>query len=146
MEPEDKNVMELSRTGEIFSAEPGVVGNRGLLTIGKESFFTIERGGRYVTLPLGTFECTMEANSSKGDCFRVAADGAMGHHVATQAGGWAGILIHSANYPKELLGCIAPGMTKQSDGVGQSRDALKKIFLLLGGFQVGAKHTLKVIS
>lgn len=136
--------MELKRTGEVFSGEPGVTGNRGLLVVCGESFFTIERGGRYVTLPSGTFECFMENNSSKGRCFRVRAEGDGGHHVKTQAGDWAGILIHSANYPSELLGCVAPGLTKLADGVGKSRDAMAKIFQLLGGFSVGGMCYLKV--
>lgn len=39
-------------------------------------------------------------------------------------------LIHSANFPHELKGCIAPGLSLHHDkwGVAQSRDACKIIY------------------
>lgn len=37
------------------------------------------------------------------------------------------IMIHPANYPAQLLGCIAPGRTKGVDTVGLSVDAFTKL-------------------
>lgn len=39
------------------------------------------------------------------------------------------IEIHPANWPFQLKGCIAPGMTKEKNGVGQSRVAFDAIML-----------------
>ena len=38
------------------------------------------------------------------------------------------ILIHVANYPKELLGCIAPGVATDGTNVWSSKKALMKIY------------------
>lgn len=37
------------------------------------------------------------------------------------------VLIHPANYPYELRGCIAPGMVRFAGSVGQSRMAFEQI-------------------
>ena len=140
----DPRQMKLTRTGEKVDEAPGVVGKRGYLSVGGESFPTIERGGKYVALPSGTFRCVMEANASKGRCFRVATNGEEGHGVKTQSGDWAAILIHSANKPSDLLGCVAPGMIRTSGGVAQSRKAMERIFVLLGGFSAGSSFLLNV--
>lgn len=55
--------------------------------------------------------------------------------VPTRAGRW-GCLIHPANYPRQLNGCLAPGMRRgEQDGelaVWSSRDALGTFNRLMG--------------
>jgi hypothetical protein len=42
-----------------------------------------------------------------------------------------GILIHPANYPYQLLGCIAPGLSISDDTVLSSRDAMTGLMNLI---------------
>ena len=126
------------------------LGIRGYMMAGAVSYYTIERSGGYVTLPNGMFELTMEEykypNKEDGTRrqFRVKAEGELGHNVPKQGGGWAGILIHRASYPKHLLGCVAPGKTKITNGISQSKEAMEEIFNFCGGFGVGNKAILVV--
>lgn len=46
-------------------------------------------------------------------------------------------LIHVANQPHELEGCIAPGLDVSSAGVAQSRRGMALLFDALGGFERG---------
>lgn len=47
------------------------------------------------------------------------------------AGGDAGIRIHSANYPKQLEGCIAVGDRIEGDMVCDSRETFAKLFHII---------------
>ncbi len=145
-------MMYLTRTGERFACtnKNGKVAwaKRGLLTVGSTSYFTIERVG-VVSLPRGTFECVMEQQhnedgSEKRKVFRPRAEGPMGHHLKGGSGGPAAILIHVANVPQQLTGCIAPGKLKTPDGVDESVAALKEIFAACGGFEDGKVVKLTV--
>jgi hypothetical protein len=133
----------LFRTSEIFSSE-NAEGRRGYIVIGEVAYFSLERGGGFVKLPNGKFECVMENHTSKGKIFRVTATGEHGHNVPRQAGGYAGILIHSANRPKQLLGCVAPGRIKEVFGVSESKKAMEDIFNYCGGFGVGKRAWIVV--
>jgi len=42
--------------------------------------------------------------------------------------GRVGIRIHPANYPKQLEGCIAPGLSFQGDSVNNSNAAFEPLF------------------
>ena len=44
-----------------------------------------------------------------------------------EAGGRWDILIHAANYPHEIVGCIAPGLARHPGVVWDSRKAMKII-------------------
>ena len=120
-------MLVLVRTGEVFEDAKGVEGIRGELTLGPVSFPTVERGDGYKMLPLGTYECEMGWISFSGGrtarAIRVLGEYSMGR-----------IYVHPANYPSQLAGCIAPGMTIEEDGVGRSRDAMRQIFDALGGW------------
>src|SRR5262245_6791060 len=66
-----------------------------------------------------------------------------GHDIQ---GGKAGMLIHVANYPDELEGCIAPGLTPTDEGVKESRQAMAKLLTAFGGFKVGTEGKLMVTT
>jgi hypothetical protein len=119
------------------------VGKRGFLSVGQKRFHTIERGGGYVMLPEGEFECVME-EQTKRRVFRVKAEGEKGHNVKNKEGKFARILIHSANKPHEVVGCVAPGRTVTKDGVGDSAHAMKEVFQECGGFDNGTTVVLVV--
>lgn len=98
-------------------------GTLGVLTVGKQEFYTVERPWQN-NLP--RISCIPEGEYK------------MGRRKSPKFGwGWeikdvpnrTYILFHSANFPDELQGCIAPGMALMSDriAVSQSRNAMKAI-------------------
>lgn len=141
----------LFRTGIQISSQKdktsaAALGERGVMVIGNLTLYTVERRGGYVTLPKGTFECTMENHSRLGKVFRVKASGEGGHNVTNTQGVLAGILVHAGNYPHHVVGCIAPGKTWIEHGVGESSKAMQEIFQFCGGWGVGKKMMLDVDS
>ncbi len=123
------------RTGVVFNKD-NVEGRRGALTVGSVTLETIERGGNYVKLPTGKFLLTMTNDKARGQVFIVQPDGKYGHNVPAEGGGKAGIMIHVAETPSQLLGCLAPG--KSFDATEkkllQGRDALNDMMNFFGGF------------
>jgi hypothetical protein len=122
---------------------------RGVLTVGNQSFQTIERpwvkntdgpGGmpfescvpdgeyrlRHYTRPSGK-KAFILSNSDKG-VYEQEADmeGAVGRYL---------ILIHPGNTTADVVGCIAPGLTGADRSVGNSRAAMLKLHELLEGFE-----------
>lgn len=126
--------------------KPPAIGVRGVMVIGSVSLYTIERGGGYVILPKGTFECTMEQHKRLGKVFRVKDSGENGHNVTNDRGYLAGMLIHSANFPHEIVGCVAPGKTYLGNGVGETKKAMQELIQYCGGWGVGKKMMLDVDS
>lgn len=126
----------LKRTDVTFTDANNKQGLRGTLTVGNVSFETIERGDNYVKLPAGKFLLTMTKDPSRGEVLIVQPDGKYGHKVPTQAGGIAGIMVHVAETPSQLEGCLAPG--KQFDVANkkllQGREAMNDIMTYFGGF------------
>jgi hypothetical protein len=106
-----------------------VIGKRGTLTVGSVTFENIERGGNFVSLKSGRFLLTMTEDASRGQVFIVQPDGKYGHNVPTLSGGKAGIMIHSADTPDDLTGCLAPGKSfdAASGTLLQSSEALTDI-------------------
>lgn len=100
----------------------------------------IERGGNYVQLPKGPWVAKMDYYrplsdpDKKIEALRINFKGPRGNSI----------LIHPANYPGQLEGCIAPGLLETERGVGQSVAALSQVFDALGGFQVGREFELLV--
>ena len=47
------------------------------------------------------------------------------------AGGDAGIRIHSANFPSQLLGCIAVGDKQEVDAVDDSKETFLKLMAII---------------
>jgi hypothetical protein len=139
----------LFRTNVLISSEGNgekAIGKRGILMAGDVPYYTIERAGGYVTLPSGVFTCTMERQAKKKNrpIFRVDTAGDYGHHVMTQRGTLAGILIHPSKYPHDIVGCIAPGKVLTHNGIDESKQALEEIFQYCGGFAEGKKVRLHV--
>jgi len=139
----------LFRTNVFITSESNgvkAIGKRGVLMAGDVPYHTIERAGGYVTLPSGVFTCTMERQAAKKNrqIFRVDTKGEYGHHVWTQRGTLAGILIHPSKYPHDIVGCIAPGKVVTHNGIDHSKQALDEIFQFCGGFAEGKKIRLHV--
>lgn len=55
-------------------------------------------------------------------------------------------LLHAANRPRELTGCIAPGLRPFSEGVLDSRAAMDLLFRTLGGFERGRGLLVEVVD
>lgn len=72
----------------------------------------------------------LEPHKYKGriDTFALVGDGVS--HWENGLDRYA-ILIHSANYPSELGGCIAPALIKGHNKVGKSRPALEKLLAII---------------
>ena len=136
--------LTLTRSG-VTVAKDGASGERGSLEVGGSTYHTVERRGGYVKCPTGTFDITMEHSPSKkykGSArkqFRIN-----GHGVVNSRGGTAALLIHAGNYPKDIVGCIAPGTSSIANGVGGSNKAMEAIFTHCGGFAIGKKAKLVV--
>ena len=60
------------------------------------------------------------------------------------AGGDAGIRIHPANYPSQLLGCIAVGDKAEADAVDHSRTAFARLMTVL--MATGEPLTIEVVE
>ena len=147
-----ETAMTLTRLGVFITSKgkdciDGVVrevrGERGILNVMGQEFHTIERTST-MRLPVKVIECTMINHSTKGKIFYPRPDGEFGHGKKTATGVWGGILIHAASYPHHLSGCLAPGRTILTTGIGESREALDDIFIALGGFTEGRKVYLTV--
>ncbi len=129
------NSATFKRTGVVFNKN-NVEGRRGTLTVGSLTLETIERGGNYVKLPAGKFLLTMTNDKSRGQVFIVQPDGKYGHNVKAEGGGLAGIMIHVAETPDQLLGCLAPGKSFDAteNKLLQGRDAMNDMMTFFGGF------------
>ena len=121
------------------------IAERGFLVAGEAVYYTIERRGGYVSVPLGEFEIQMEFSPTKKvdgqprKQFRI-----YGHNVTNDRGKLAALLIHLGNYPHHITGCIAPGISELRNGVGQSKKAMEEIFKFCGCFGAGKKARLVV--
>lgn len=127
----------------IDDVEREVRGERGILNVMGKEFHTIERTST-MRLPVKTLECVMEENATRGKIFRLTTGGDYGHGRRNDKGNPAGLLIHAANYPHQLSGCVAPGKTILATGVGESATAMTEIFNALNGFVPGRKIYLTV--
>jgi hypothetical protein len=112
-------------------------GVRGDVKINVKSWYTIERMDGYKWLRPDNYEAEFgewtSSSGKKSKAIRVLGEYSQGR-----------IYFHPANKPVELAGCIAPGKTKTSTGVGDSRNALLEMFDELGGYVEGKKLSLKV--
>lgn len=85
-----------------------------------------------------------EGVNQTGQCFRVLNPG-----VKCRTGGDAGILLHEASHPGWLLGCIAPREINNrvaSHSFASSKNAMNKLFGLMGGFSRGKTADLLVMD
>jgi hypothetical protein len=139
------NVVEHQHKGSVDHGEISTLSVLGM----KDQYWALERRGGYLALKPGSYNIVMEYSPQHKEHkdpkqprrqFRVT-----NHHQYSKAHKRpALILIHAANHPFELLGCIAPGKQKTADGVLDSGDALNEIFEHFGGFEVGKQARLIV--
>ena len=108
----------------------------GTLTIGEKSWPTIERGVKHTFVRAGEYNLKMDIKHTgrKVQCLRFNHDGIRTH------------LIHDALFDSHtnLEGCIAPGKTSDANGIHSSADAMREVFLALGGFVQDAIKTIQV--
>lgn len=115
---------------------------------GVGNFGTIEHNGQFVCrtvekgwennapnvscIPAGIYHVKLHDSPSKGKCFSLSNPNVgvtvYGPSQRTHC------LIHSANYPNQLQGCIAPGLKFHNSkwGVMHSEDAMDILFDLIG--------------
>ena len=116
----------------------------GKLYVGPEIFHTLERpwipslehlGGKNFEscVPDGTYVLQPFNSEKHPDCWSLLNENL---DVLVDQGGepgrWA-ILIHSGNYVKDVVGCIAPGLTCDESHVWNSRAAMDRIRSILDG-------------
>lgn len=102
----------------------------------------IERGGEYVRAPPGRYTGRMAVTRlASGHQHRVIRllDVPVRPGETTDS-----ILVHVANWPHQLTGCVGPGLEWRPDGVGSSRLAMEAIFAVLGGFHAGREFCVHV--
>ncbi len=108
----------------------------GKLTIGSETWETIERGKAYTFVRKGEYTLKMTWKTSGRKVKRLMFDH---NYIRTH-------LIHDAKDDKHttLSGCIAPGKTCDEDGIAESEKAMEEIWVALGGFKEGKTCTIEV--
>ena len=116
-----KREVEMELLLERFCYHPE--GTLGVLTVGGVEFYTVERPWeenlpRISCIPEGEYAMKRRKSPKFGWSWEVK-------NVPNRTY----ILFHSANFPDELQGCIAPGMALMSDriAVARSRDAMKEL-------------------
>jgi hypothetical protein len=100
----------------------------GSLTIGKKTWPTIERGVDYTFVRKGLYTLLM-CKKQRGrpvHCLCFNDSPAISSH-----------LIHDAlnDDHRQLEGCIAPGLTADSQGIKDSAKAMDEVFEALGGYK-----------
>jgi hypothetical protein len=126
------------------------LGERGFLVVGNDTFYAIERIkiGQFncVRMPKGVYMCTMTETKKVGKGFWIEGWGQYGHNVPMPGhpDQKAAFMIHAANYPHEVEGCVAPGRTYLDNGVGESNKAMQAIFTFCGGWGEGRKMMFDV--
>ena len=77
----------------------------------------------------GLYVAIRHISPRHGEC--IALVGGQASLSPSSAARW-GILIHPANYERQLEGCIAPGLSRHSEMIQRSRDAMDLILDELG--------------
>jgi hypothetical protein len=115
----------------------------GWLFVGGQGWPTIERGGNHTWVRKGLYTLTMtvkddhnpETDDRHVNCLSFNESPAIQRH-----------LIHDAFHDdhEELVGCIAPGLTADDDGIYDSAAAMNEIWTALGGFAMWRRVTCHV--
>lgn len=126
----------------------------GILTVGSLQLETLERtwvhsdlnvcGAKGVScIPAGTYRLERHDSEAHPSTWALVNHELGVYHwdadiPPTCALGRTVVLIHPANYPEELRACIAPGRARHHDPargwwIGQSRDAMEALHLMLNG-------------
>lgn len=126
--------MIFKRTG-VLNKNGSVMGE---LKIGNKTWPTMERGGGYSYVRKGVYKVSMTVKGGEGrhvKCLCFDDSKAIWTH-----------LIHDAKDDKHtyLKGCIAPGLTKDEEGVNDSADAMAEVLAALGGYKQWKRCTIDV--
>lgn len=127
---------------------------RGVMHCGNQSFQTIERpwiknpagpGGLPFEscIPDGTYRVRAYTRPSGKKAFILSNPDLGVYEQQVDMAGAVGrylILIHVGNTIKDIVGCIAPGLTGTDKAVGNSRNAMLKLHELLDGYE----HELRI--
>jgi len=128
----------LRHSTKVFNDSYSVEGVRGQLYFDSLSMPTIERL-RGKNLPDGWYDCEMGwwtgKQGQRGRAIRVLGDYSEGR-----------IYLHPANWPHQVTGCIAVGLTETLYGVGWSQAALGALYLAMGGWEEKKPFRLEVIT
>lgn len=127
---------------------------QGVLQVDDESFFALERpwapgspgGTKGVScVPAGIYRLVPHDSEAHPRTFALVNDELHVYHLAVPDGeqGRTACLIHAANFPQELRGCIALGMEQGVDAVLKSRLAVERFYELVP-WESG--HTLEIIG
>ena len=94
-------------------------------------------------VPAGVYNISLYNSNKHGNCFILTNDNLHITKFDEQNCTRFGILIHPANYPEQLEGCIAPGLTfhNKKYGVVSSRLAMKR----LGAIIKDNSYTIEII-
>ena len=130
---------------ERFAYSPD--GTFGKLYVGDDAFWTVElpwegnAKGRSC-IPEGNYTLSLRQS-------QVVTDSTDGEFIegweVTNVRGRTYVMIHPANWPSELKGCIAPGdsytIINNANAVTNSRDSFRKLMALLDGEE---SHSLTI--
>lgn len=131
--------LTLTRHGSI----PGI-GTFGTLKVGEHELKTVEREDLNNTpdvscIPDGRYDLVPHQSSTKnqkigGMCYAMINEDLGVYQYPDPSAIRFACLIHVANFPKELAGCVAPGLSWHPSrwGVSNSTDAMRGIIELLG--------------
>jgi len=131
-----------------FGSIPGI-GTFGELKIGMERFFTVEKewldNEKFVScVPSGVYELERHDSKKYSNVWALVSERLGVLHYDKSAKRYA-CLIHAANYPSDVSGCIGPGKLLMHLngrlGVNYSRDAIARLRLHLN---TGGTHTLNI--
>jgi hypothetical protein len=124
------------------------VATMGIIYIRRSKFYTLERpwikgpepGGLpgRSCIPLGVYQLELHDSELHPKTFAMVNEKLGITHYGSPR---AACLIHPANYPSELRGCIAPGLFVGQDCILQSRDAYNQLMAMVP-WTLG--HTLEI--
>lgn len=125
--------MTFKRTG-VLNKNGSVMGE---LKIGNKTWPTMERGTGFTYVRKGVYKVSMTVKTKGREvkCLCFDDSKAIWTH-----------LIHDAQDDNHinLEGCIAPGLTKDEEGVNDSADAMAEVLAALGGYKQWKRCTIDV--
>ena len=130
IDPYGRPILRYTRGDVEIPGSP--VGKRGHFEVGNEALPGIENAESRA-IPPGTWPAVVARKGNGAPCIwicwgdidtaKVDADG-----KALNLGAGEEHQVHSANYPSQINGCIAPGLGETDIGVSNSQDAMSAIF------------------
>lgn len=130
IDPYGRPILRYTRGDVEIPGSP--VGKRGHFEVGNEAIPGIENAESRA-IPPGTWPAVVARKGNGAPCIWICwgdidtakcdADG-----KALNLGAGEEHQVHSANYPSQLNGCIAPGLGETDIGVSNSQDAMSAIF------------------